>query len=316
VSVLLAVDGGQTALRMAVVEGCVPGRVVEVGGFTHATGDESLAVAAAVSDAVAALELDGGVTRICLGLTAAPATQELRSQLAGLLAERLGGAHVALGPDMVTAHAGALDGAPGVVVAAGTGAVVLGLGADGTAHRADGLGYMLGDDGSGFAIARAGLRAALRAHERRGPATALQESAAAFFGPLDELPSRVRTSTSPVAAVASFTPQVAAAARAGDEVAARIWREAAGSLVETTIAVVRRVFRDASAASVAVSHAGRLFDAQDLLLEPFKRELAERCAEARHVEPIGDPLAGAARLVDRGLGPYASLMYATEGWAA
>jgi glucosamine kinase len=192
--------------------------------------------------------------------------------------------------------------------------VVLGVGADGAALRADGLGYLLGDEGSGFAIAQAALRAALRAQEHRGPATELRESAVAYFGPLAELPQRVRSSSSPVATIAGFAPRVAEVARAGDEVAQAIWRDAVRALVETTVSVVRRGFPGAG--SVAVSHCGRLFEATDLLLEPFKRELARSCPEARHVEPLGDPLSGAARLVARGLGPYRSLMYTTDGWPA
>jgi glucosamine kinase len=313
VSALLAVDGGQTGLRVAVVEDGRPTQVTELAGYSHADG--SLGVATAVVQAREALNVDR-VRRICLGLTGAPRPRALKHQLGALISERLGGAEVWLGGDLVTAHAGALGGEPGVVAAAGTGAVVLGVAPDGSACRADGLGYLLGDDGSGFAIGRAGIRAALRARDARGPQTALLDAATAFFGALDELPHRVYGSASPVRDLAAFAPAVADVARTGDEVALAIWREAADHLVGSTAAVVRRAFPAAAPGSVAVSHSGRLFAAEDLLLEPFKRAIAERCPEARYREPLGDALTGAARLVQNGLGRYAELMYTMQGASA
>jgi glucosamine kinase len=214
----------------------------------------------------------------------------------------------------VTAHAGALGGEPGVVVAAGTGAVALAVAADGTAHRADGLGYVLGDDGSGYAIARAAVRAALRARERRGPATALEGAAEAFFGGLADLPHRVYSSPAPVRDVAAFAPAVADVARGGDEIARAIWASAAARLADTAAAVLRRAFPDAS--GVPTSYTGRLFAVEDLLLEPFQAALAERCPVASVRAPLGDSLAGAARLVAGGLSRYAPLMHTTGGWTS
>jgi len=312
VSALLAVDGGQSGLRMAVVERGRVARLAEADGFSHGAGDRVSGIAAAVAAAHRSLHLSEPVERICLGLTGAPGTRALQGRLGELISQRLGGAEVALGADMVTAHAGALAGEPGVVVAAGTGAVVLGVRDDGTAHRADGLGYLLGDDGSGFAIGRAGVRAALRARESRGPSTLLHEAAVAFFGGLDDLPHRVYSSASPVNELAAFAPAVATAARAGDEVARAIWSEAADRLVNTTSSVLGRTFCDAAPATVPVSHTGRLFG-EDLLLEPFKAGIAERCPAARYCAPVGDSLAGAARLVQDGLGRYGWLMHTTEG---
>ncbi|HET9029070.1 MAG TPA: BadF/BadG/BcrA/BcrD ATPase family protein [Candidatus Aquilonibacter sp.] len=62
--------------------------------------------------------------------------------------------------DTVIAHAGALGGAPGIVVIAGTGSVAYVRFADGTTHLEGGWGYLFGDEGSGFWIAREAVRAA------------------------------------------------------------------------------------------------------------------------------------------------------------
>ena len=315
-SALLAVDGGQTALRVAVVESGRPGELTEVAGFSHGSANGWLDVACAIAQARDALGVRDRIERVCLGLTGAPRPRELKQRLGALISDRLDGAEVWLGGDTVTAHAGALGGAPGVVVAAGTGAVVLGVTGDGSAHRADGLGYLLGDEGGGFEVGRAGIRAALRAREARGPQTALVEAATAFFGDLDDLPHRIYASVTPVRDLATFAPEVAHVARAGDEVAAAIWLDAVDGLLTSTIAVVRRTFPAAAPGSVAVSHSGRLFLVDDLLLEPFKSGIAERCPEARYREPLGDSLSGAARLVQDGLGRYASFMHTTHGASA
>jgi glucosamine kinase len=306
VSALLAVDGGQSGLRMALVENGRAVRIAGAAGFSHGSGDDALAVATAVSEARAALALDVPVARVCLGLTGAPADAERRARLAAILSSRLDGAAVALGPDMVTAHAGALAGEPGVVVAAGTGAVAFGIGGDGRAHRADGLGHLLGDDGSGFAIGRDGVRAALRAREERGPATALLDAADAFLGGLAGIAQRIYTSPAPVRDLAAFAPEVGRVARAGDAVARAIWDEAARALAITAASVLQRT------GATALSHAGRLFGERELLLEPFLAGIAERCPEADYRPPLGDPLAGAVRLVSGGLGPYAPLMHEIE----
>jgi N-acetylglucosamine kinase-like BadF-type ATPase len=84
------------------------------------------------------------------------------------LARRFATNSIVLASDITTSHAGALGGAPGVVVAAGTGAAALALDQEGRSAICDGWGYLLGDEGSGYAIGRAGLASALREHDGRG----------------------------------------------------------------------------------------------------------------------------------------------------
>ena len=53
-------------------------------------------------------------------------------------------------PDFVIAWWGATEGKPGIIVSAGTGAVVYGAMEAGESYREDGVGFLLGDLGSGF----------------------------------------------------------------------------------------------------------------------------------------------------------------------
>lgn len=286
----LAVDGGQSSLRVGVVVDGLVRDVASHEGFRYRPAEDPVdgtvrAVCAAV---------DGRpVGRMALGLTSAPCSVDGSRRLARSLLDAVGAAEVLVAGDMVSAHAGALGGDPGVVLAVGTGAVCLGVNGS-RLVRADGFGYLLGDDGSGFAIGRAGVAAALRAREGRGPATLLVDALDREFADVPDFPHGIYSTANPVASIASFSHSVATAARAGDAVAAGIWRDAADQLVTTTASVVARCF---GSDDVAVSYTGRLFDVTDLLLSPYQAGLAARSPAARIAAPVGSPLDGAARLL-------------------
>src|SRR5947208_12237034 len=73
--------------------------------------------------------------------------------------------------DARIALTGAIGFGAGVVVIAGTGSVAFGRNEAGEELRAGGWGPTIGDEGSGFAIARNGLAAIVRAYDGRGAAT-------------------------------------------------------------------------------------------------------------------------------------------------
>lgn len=213
----------------------------------------------------------------------------LRAELPAALESALGVRRLALAADAVTAYAGALGQRPGAVVAAGTGMIALGT--DLTAwQRADGWGHLLGDCGGGAWIGRAGLEAAMRAHDgRRGGSAALLSRMEAVFGPASEMPGRVYPRTDRPAVLASFAPEVARCA-AHDPVAAEIVDAAARHVADAAVAVCPQV----EGCEVALT--GGLFKMGDPLLVPLRAELADRLPHARTVSAEGDPLAGALRI--------------------
>jgi N-acetylglucosamine kinase-like BadF-type ATPase len=125
----------------------------------------------------------------------------------------------------------ALEGAVGVAVIAGTGAIALGRDASGCTARASGWGHLIGDEGSGYDIGRACLRAVARAADGRGPATELTQRLAeewALVAP-EAMIGRVYPAGEK-AQIARLAPLVVAAARSGDAVARGILARAAGEL--------------------------------------------------------------------------------------
>src|SRR5262249_21968749 len=70
----------------------------------------------------------------------------------------------------------------GVALICGTGSLAWGRNALGQTARSGGWGYLIGDEGSGYAIARAAVAAAMRAADGRGQPTAILELLLKKFG--------------------------------------------------------------------------------------------------------------------------------------
>lgn len=143
----------------------------------------------------------------------------------------------------------------GLALVAGTGAAAVRIRGHRLAAAVDGCGWLTGDDGSGFWIAREGVRRALRGLDGRGPATELLPRLAAAFGagpaPVDSAASAApadpyalryvlidgaRAASEP-ARLARLCPVVFGAAADGDPVAEGILDEAADLLAGSVAAL-------------------------------------------------------------------------------
>ncbi|MGW0995646.1 N-acetylglucosamine kinase [Streptomyces sp. NPDC002523] len=294
----VAVDLGKTGCRAVLWNGGdgPTHDIHEVPGAPGLAAENGVAAArAAVRAAVLPLLEREHVTRlaaVCVGAAGAAAAPEAARELATLLLEDLPADEVAVTSDAVTAHAGALGGRTGVVLAIGTGSVAIGIGDDGSYARVDGWGPWLGDEGSGAWIGAAGLRAALRAHDGRGPDTALL-TAAARFGDPDRLPTALGRDGNPARTAAAFAPDVARAAAAGDDVASAIVRDAATALGDAVLAAARRI---GGGDTLPVTITGGLTGLGEPLLGPLRSALDNSSQPLHPQPPLGDPLDGARLL--------------------
>ncbi len=124
--------------------------------------------------------------------------------------------------DVEAAHLGALGAAPGILLLAGTGSIALGRDARGRWARAGGLGPLLGDGGSAFAIGRDWLVAEAAAGDAaRARALAVGPNA--------------------VARIAGLAPMVLARARGGDRHAREVVRAAQEALAALAAETARRL---------------------------------------------------------------------------
>ncbi|WP_433191798.1 N-acetylglucosamine kinase [Nocardia sp. CA-107356] len=284
---VLAIDLGKTGCRASLrVGGSQTGYAEAPGapGLAHAAGVAAAERAIhAVIDQISPMPTTFTLSIGAAGAASAPAAA---ASLARRMAEFAGA--VAVTSDAVTAHAGALGGSPGVVLAIGTGAVATAVDAAGRFTRVDGWGPQLGDEGSGGWIGLEGLRAALRAHDGRGPHTVLTEKVGEHYGiDLDGLPKYLGEHDNPALVAASFAPVVAAAM---DDTAAAIMATAARALSRTVLAAIER---SGMRPPVPYAITGGLTKLGAPLLDPLDRQIADSIDRR---DPLGDPIDGAALL--------------------
>ena len=127
------------------------------------------------------------------------------AQVVALIPQVIGAAHIAVTNDADIALLGAHGGGPGMIAISGTGSIVLGRNLAGARQRVGGWGWLLADEGSAFAIGRNGLRAALAAADRAGPATRMHADFLAHFGMAD-FGSLKRHVYAPAFGAAEFAP--------------------------------------------------------------------------------------------------------------
>jgi glucosamine kinase len=90
--------------------------------------------------------------------------------------------HAHVCTDAEVAHYDAFEAGPGMLLISGTGSIAWGRSDDGRTGRVGGWGPLLGDEGSGFAIGLAALRAVVRAADGRARPTALTDVVARHTG--------------------------------------------------------------------------------------------------------------------------------------
>ena len=133
--------------------------------------------------------------------------------------------------DAVTAFAAGTPAASGAVLIAGTGAVAARIENWRITRTADGLGWLLGDEGSGLWLGLQAVRAAARCWAPAQGGLAAKIAAHAGVGSCDELVHWAGRQPPPAFAV--LAPLVCASARAGDPVALRLTTEAGTRLLAT-----------------------------------------------------------------------------------
>jgi len=199
---------------------------------------------------------------------------------------------VILAHDSIPAFLSALGYGHGVVVAAGTGVVTLAVGPDATA-RVDGWGHLIGDTGSGYWLGRAGLAAVMRAHDGRGPATALTAAVTSTHPDLETMYLSLQTDPDRVSRIAAHARTVTRLAHE-DPVCAQICREAAAELAHSAATALDRVGL-AGAHQPMVCGIGGVFSSAEIH-DPFVADLRGRWPAVDVRSPLPDALAGVERL--------------------
>jgi len=189
----------------------------------------------------------------------------------------------------------------GVALICGTGSIAVGRDREGRGARAGGWGYILGDEGSGYAIGQAALRAVVRADDGRGPQTALTRAILAHWSlsAPQALIGRLHRSSMPSTRdIAELAVLVEAVAAEGDAVARGILQEAGRELALTVDAVVRSL---GMPGPVPCALAGGVIVKGRLTRQMF---LDSARALGLHLDPVtlvAEPAQGALRLARQAL---------------
>ena len=248
----LGVDGGQSSTTAVIAD--ASGKILgwaTSGPCNHVTAHEAQAkfkrvITECIAEAAGRAGSGLHFRAACLGMSGGPADKE------ALLREVISAERLIVTHDADIALAGATAGEPGIVVISGTGSIAFGRNARGETARAGGWGYIFGDEGGAFDIARQGLRAALREYEGWGPRTPLT---AAFLktcgaGDANGMLHLFYTAEWPRGRVAKLAGTVDRIAEEGDPVAAGIMNSAAQHLAMLAGAVRRQLFLEGEPAIV------------------------------------------------------------------
>jgi len=257
-------------------------------------------------------DLDVRPAAICLGVAGVDRPDDARVMRE--IMKRIGyKARVLIVNDALVALEAGAPGLPGVVLVAGTGSIAYGRNAHNKSARAGGWGYVLGDEGSGYWIGRAALRAVLREADRRGPATQLTGLLLHYYGVAraQDLIAQVYQGALRPAAIASLAQCVQGAFSNGDAVSIGILREAADQLESSAISVARRLELIGTTFPFVLS--GGIFKAVPWLEEELRRRLPLAAPRCETILLNDEPAAGAVRLaLAEARGGYAVPAYITD----
>lgn len=295
----LGIDAGGTSTQAVLIaaDGSVLG-YGEAGAGNHTTVGVEKARESVVRAVRAALS-SAGTLPVAVAFGSAGLEQPGDPAVARrLLPDELHSCPLVFDTDALIALEGALGGQPGIVVAAGTGAIAFGRDVHGDRAYASGWGWRIGDEGSAHWIGSCALNAVTKALDGRGPKTMLTElimdrlriESAQGLVDWTYHPSREPSEIADLASAADC------AANAGDEVALRILERAADELADAAQAVFERSANDWDL-PVPVAYTGGVFRSQ-LLTRAFQQALQARGWGVARA-PLLDPVWGAALLAWR-----------------
>jgi N-acetylglucosamine kinase-like BadF-type ATPase len=198
----LFIDAGQSAVRARLRSDS------RVDNWVLPSIDTSKSVVKQIIDSVSAVysETDERPWRVSISSTALTNQQAAAEEILGF-AQNHGTQTLLLAHDAIGGYLSSLGESFGAVAAVGTGVVTLGVGPNGYC-RVDGWGNIIGDAGSGFWIGRLGLEVAMRAHDGRGPSTALLDLMRDSFPNLEDAYIELQSDPQRVSRIAAFAKPI------------------------------------------------------------------------------------------------------------
>jgi N-acetylglucosamine kinase-like BadF-type ATPase len=244
-STVVVVDGGGTGSRATVATAAGEVLGYATGGPTNSrsAGDDVAAentravIAGALADAARPL----APTAVLVSSASVDTEAHAEVLATGVRQVVPAGAQVAVVADTIGCWAATAKLAPAIAVIAGTGSAVLGGSMEQGSRRYGGWDYVLGDEGSGYALGREALRQVLLVSEGRSGAHDLAAACTRrlHLTETDELFDRIYKPDVDKALIASFAGEVLALAAQGDPASEAIVDEQVGLLAQPVAAAFR-----------------------------------------------------------------------------
>ncbi len=287
---VVGVDAGGTSTVAAAAQDGVIVRTHR-GNAANASSGGVESAAQSIGDAIAQA-VQGARPRAIFVGAAGAGREEIARALEESLQARFAGTRVAVRDDGGIALRAAVPAGDGLVLIAGTGSAAYAE-CGGVAYRAGGYGYLLGDEGSGFAIGSAAVRMLLRAYDRRGPLDTFAQEIAKHLqarSSMDVL-AFVYGSPNPVTLLAGLAPVAIAAANRGERSAHKLLQTAALELADLVKALAARSGLASGTAPVVL--AGGLLRENSLLTFLLETRLSHELPTMPILKSDVEPYVGA-----------------------
>ncbi|OCQ94110.1 ATPase [Nostoc sp. MBR 210] len=285
-------------------------------GIAGASNYQSIGVSAAIQSIHSAIQIAANEalkftntiqsSAICLGLAGVgragditvvkSMVQELQNSKLLPITWNLQPDNIVICHDALIALVGGVGHNVGIVVAAGTGSIVFGRNHQGETKRVGGWGYILGDEGSAYKIAVAGMQAALKSYDGRAVSTSLIPYFQQHLGlqNIAELIEVIYRRGWGVKEIASLAPIIDLAAASGDELANNIIDDAVQELVKATSTVIESIFSPNVALEIVTT--GSVWQGKSQIHERFTTAIVNQFPQVKVIFPRYEPAYGAGFL--------------------
>jgi len=289
---IIGVDGGgtKTLALLADIDGNVLARGVSGPSNYNAVGFDAACVALEEAITLAQKNHQGELSALCLGLAGAGRLEDIerfqkwaQNKFPQTMVKVVNDAEILLAAGSPTGAALAL--------VCGTGSIVYGRIISGELIRAGGWGYLFGDEGSGYSIGAAALRAVMQSYDGRGPSTFLTELILDKRG-VSSPPDLVRSiygAESPRLEVASLSELVEQAAGQNDAVAISILEIAAQELVKSIAAMYPKM---GTSTFPLIITGGTILNGK-YLMAALRRGCEDHDLAFASIYPVAEPAEGA-----------------------
>ncbi len=292
---VIGMDGGGTKTKICVMD--LERQEVDVlfGGGMNINGlgrEGVLRNMAAIFDDLKSRGADWSQLKgLCIG-AAGVSNPTLRETLLTSVKE----AGIEIEPVIFGDHQAALYGAhgkgQGMILIAGTGSICYGMDGKGGEARTGGWGYLIDDEGSGYALGRDVLSAIVQAEDKRIPPTCMRKAVFEQLGidNINDLIKFVYAPTTGKKEIAALAPNMMLGLAAGEKVAFESMDKAAEKLTEMVVPVVKKLQMEEG----ELAFCGSVITKNEVLIEKLKNKLGEKFPQLKCIQPEQDAAYGAA----------------------